>query len=449
MTGFIADTDFAPDFVPSAGSETLSTRQFRDMFAQSPHWDAETWTRYQRLQLGQLLRHAKANVPFYQSRLDAVLRPDGSLDWDRWHEIPIVRREDLRDKRADMLSKVVPPTHGKVGSVSSSGSTGTPVQVTVPELFILVATFGWSRLLVSHGFNPADGFTEFKALLPTGKPMTTPVLTFPAKNSRGPRTWINRSLSNGEKLELLQAHGVGVLGDTPNHAEVLARENLRRDVPITLSAIIGIGMKISEEQEELFRKSFGARTLSPYSSKEGSLMASQCAVNRDTFHISSELVLLEVVDDFGRPVADGVQGRCIITPFFNSAAPLIRYDQGDLVIRGTLCGCGAGFPVLTKISGRADAIFRFPGKHVALARFDDNLVQTALRADAYQFAQVAPERIIVRYVSNQDAGPDDKQRVCEHLLKLLNVNVEIAFERVAIIPFNAGGKQQRITREFQ
>jgi phenylacetate-CoA ligase len=312
-----------------------------------------------------------------------------------------------------------------------------------------MATFGWSRFLVSHDLNPADGFTEFKALLPSGVPMDKPFLTFPAKKNRVPRTWINRSLSSGEKLDLLQEHGIGVLGDTPNHAEVLAHENLRRKAQVKLSAIIGIGMKISEEQEELFRKSFGAKTLSPYSSKEGSLMAFQCTVNRSNFHISAELLRLEVVDDLGHPVADGIQGRCIITPFFNSALPLIRYDQGDLVIKGDTCGCGVSLPVLTRISGRADAIFRFPGKQVALARFSDTLVQGALSADAYQFAQVAPEKILVRYVSTHDAGRDAMQRVREHLLHMLNVEVDVAFDRVASIPFNAGGKQQRITREFQ
>jgi phenylacetate-coenzyme A ligase PaaK-like adenylate-forming protein len=98
--------------------------------------------------------------------------------------------------------------------------------------------------------------------------------------------------------------------------------------------------------------------------------------------------------------------------------------------------------------GRSDSIFRFPEKQVALTRFDDVMIQRVLQADAYQFAQVAPMQIEVRYVSGVDAAAAECQQVSDHLRHLLQVDVLITFSRVDGIPFNAGEKQQRIVREF-
>ncbi len=55
-------------------------------------------------------------------------------------------------------------------------------------------------------------------------------------------------------------------------------------------------MATSPLQEDLFAESFGARAFSGYSSKEGSMMAFQCAAVRSHFHINAKLVLLEVLD---------------------------------------------------------------------------------------------------------------------------------------------------------
>ena len=79
---------------------TPSLRQrIYEMLMESQYWPPEQMLAYQRSQLAQLLRHAKATVPFYKTRLDPVFKKNGEIDWDRWHEIPIVTRADLRDRR--------------------------------------------------------------------------------------------------------------------------------------------------------------------------------------------------------------------------------------------------------------------------------------------------------------------------------------------------------------
>jgi len=102
-------------------------RQFYDMLMESQWWPADDLRDYQRSQLGQLLRHAKKNVPFYETRLDAVLKPNGDIDWDRWGEIPIVKRKDMIEYCDAMLAKELPPGHGQIATFETSGSTSLPI----------------------------------------------------------------------------------------------------------------------------------------------------------------------------------------------------------------------------------------------------------------------------------------------------------------------------------
>ena len=79
---------------------------------ESQFWEAGRLVQHQRSQLSQLLRFAYTKVPFYRERLKPVMRPDGDIDWGRWHEIPILTRQDLLDHRLAMLAPELPSGHG-------------------------------------------------------------------------------------------------------------------------------------------------------------------------------------------------------------------------------------------------------------------------------------------------------------------------------------------------
>ena len=80
---------------------TPSLRQrIYEMLMESQFWPPAKMLEFQRSQLAQLLRHAKATVPFYKTRLDPLFEKNDDINWDRWHEIPIVTRADLRDQPA-------------------------------------------------------------------------------------------------------------------------------------------------------------------------------------------------------------------------------------------------------------------------------------------------------------------------------------------------------------
>lgn len=104
-----------------------SQKRIYDLLMESQYWRPEQMLAFQRNQLAQLLRHARQNVPFYKTCLNPVFTKDGDVDWNRWHELPIVKRRHLVDQGESMLATELPPGHGTVREVFSSGSSGTPV----------------------------------------------------------------------------------------------------------------------------------------------------------------------------------------------------------------------------------------------------------------------------------------------------------------------------------
>jgi phenylacetate-CoA ligase len=64
-------------------------------------------------------------------------------------------------------------------------------------------------------------------------------------------------------------------------------------------------------------------------------------------HVQADHLLVEVVDEHGRPLPDGESGRILVTDLHNEAAPYLRHELGDI---GRLlpdrCPCGRALPLL-------------------------------------------------------------------------------------------------------
>ena len=437
-------------------SDTPSLRQrIYKMMMESQYWPPRQMLEFQRSQLAQLLKHAKENVPFYRARLDCVFKRNGEIDWDRWHEIPIVTREDLRDRRKEMQATVLPPGHGPTKDFSTSGSTGVPITITVPGIMTEANRAAWKRFYVLQGIDANKRLASFDFYRSDGTPINGECVfnvggsvtqTEIDPDGRGGVT-ISRHLLPSQKLDVLQRVNAAYLVDKSTTIEILAHENLKRAHPLQLEAVIAISMGLTGDQRALNLKSFNARSISAYGSKEGSLMAFQCGA-QTRFHVSSEMVLLEVLDEENQPCAIGQPGRAVITPFFQTAQPLVRYNQGDIVTRGELCSCKSLLPVIARIDGRQDAIFRFPDRDASATSFDAGKAHFLNKATAYQLAQVGPLSVEVRYMCHEDFAAHETAKIADQLKTVLHPDIQVSFKRVADIPFNAGGKQQRVVREF-
>lgn len=124
---------------PLVGARYLSTAQWlRDFYA----WFPDRRRDWQRGQLGSVLRHAAAHVPFYRG----MIGPDPDARSIPLHELPIVDKDQLRDDTQRFLSDgwermpyLAKATGGTTGDPWCTCSTSMPGRTCMERRFTFVS----------------------------------------------------------------------------------------------------------------------------------------------------------------------------------------------------------------------------------------------------------------------------------------------------------------------
>jgi phenylacetate-CoA ligase len=415
--------------------------QYFDMLMQSQHWPEQMMAEYQRGQLEQLLRHARATVPFYEDRLKPVVKRDGSVDLDRWTEIPILKRSELSRFGNALMSREPVAGHGPWGEISTSGSTGDPVALRITRLMDLVTRvcrwradgwegLDWSKTLLARlpdDPRRPDGFS----LGPWGP-------SWDERARSGRTVHVNRSTSMEVLLRRMDELRPAYFANGPKIMQVLAELAERKGIKFEIEAILAFGEAVGSADREAAMQGFGARIIELYSSKEAGAIAHQCP-DRVGLHVDAEGVLVEILNDDDGPAEIGQMGRVIVTPFSSTAQPLIRYDQGDLAVRGRPCRCGRTLPVLDTITGRTTAIFRHPdGRRSARMLHSD--LRMLIGAGQWQVAQVGANAYEVRYVPRDWGRSYDEPAFIDGFRKTYFEDATRRLVPIAEIPLTPAGK---------
>jgi phenylacetate-CoA ligase len=402
-----------------------------DQLTESQYWPRGRLIEEQRAQLELLLRHARRYVPFYENRLDRIFDRFGDIDWDRWHEVPIISRREAVKNNETMATTVLPGHQGQTQSSFTSGSTGAPLRVVQSERSAMVMAAALYRSQRWHGLDWSRdlvvwfGEDATKGRLPDGE-LRGPWGPRWDQHATGQNIGVNRMQSAPDVLHFMDRKRPGYFSARPMAAHAAALEAMRLGLDISLDAVLTFSTGVNDTERKDVRAAFGAPMLSPYSAKEGMFMAFQCPTGTH-YHINEESVLVEIVDKEGQPVSPGEQGRVVVTPLYNWAMPLIRYEQGDLAVKGGTCSCGRTLGVIESISGRISHMFHLPdGRHVAMSLSEE--VKTAFGAKIWQIAQVEPMAIEVRYVL-ADNPEGDREMVAELIRAKTHPEMQIRFSR--------------------
>jgi phenylacetate-CoA ligase len=424
---------------------SAAPQEIFNMLMESQYWPPEQMLAFQRHQLSQLLHHARANVPFYKNRLEPVFTKNGDIDWDRWHEIPILKRHHLIDQRESMLATKLPKGHGAVWEEFSSGSSGTPITTRHNILEGWVSAAVLYRAQTWHGMDwSATSVTWFgnddqKAAWPDGaeKPSWAPEWLEPAQ--RGKAYAINRATPEEKVIEFTLRKNAKYLSSRPKNVQSLALAAERLKISLKLDLVTTFSTGVTDDEREDIRRAFGANPMSLYSSGEGCKIAISCSAGTH-FHINSELDYLEILDDDGRPCEIGQPGRVVITPVYNTAQPLIRYEQGDIAIRGAACSCGRQLAVLQEISGRTTHLFRFPDGHKMAPSLPDQRFNAGFGSKTWQLVQTAALEVELRYVRTDPNLTLDKNFAVEMIRQRVHPSLEVKFVELAETPLTEAGK---------
>jgi len=191
---------------------------------------------------------------------------------------------------------------------------------------------------------------------------------------------------------------------------------------------------------------FGCETYDFYGSQEQHSIGFECR-QRSGYHVVAENVVVEIVDNEGKIVQAGEEGRILITNLNNYAMPFVRYDIGDVGAGSErTCPCGRGLPLLSGLKGRTtDTIFTrsrgtIPSISLPWSFF------AGWGVEQFQIVQDAYDKVVVKLVLKKDTQEKDmgdlRREIVTQYKHILGEDMDVAVEYVEQIPLNSAGKRR-------
>lgn len=392
--------------------------------------------------LRRLIAHAHEHCPHYRQTWDRLgLRPrqlDAAADFGRW---PIIDRDTIREHRIGMRA-----THPSLPLISKStgGSSGVPLQFDLDHDSHDRRAAAWHR-----GYGWAGAEPGAKQLSLWGVPLGDRPVRARVKDYLHNALYRRRVISCFDTAGGLAARFAAeveayrpdvIVAYTNPLYEVARRLNeAGSEVRFHAGAIVVGAEKLHSFQRDQIERAFHAPVFETYGSREFMLIGAECDRHAG-LHLSTENLLVEVLDDDGLPAREGTEGNVVITDLYNYGMPFVRYANGDRAVAGFgTCDCGRGLPLLKKVVGRRlDMLLASDGRIIP-GEFFPHLVKDfpAIR----RFQVVQEEAGLVRFAMEAKGLSEPDRLTLERLVRgALGPGVRVDFEAVKQIPLTASGK---------
>lgn len=401
----------------------------------------------QNTKLQTLIHYSFNNIKYYKEIFEQTgIRPEQIRTTEDLRKIPILTKEELRNRFWDFLPRQLPPCRVS----RTSGSTGIPVCLLSDRTSRIFNSVAVIRYRMSLGIQII------------GRPILTPLKTIDGPCYKKPHWtllqgihktyYINPYIDSSENTEyvgklLTKLKKPAIMGITTAIKALAYKVRDGIFPPFLPCAILTTGEVLTPEVRNLLESTFHTTVTDIYACNEAGDIAWQC---RETlgYHINAENVIVEIVRN-NRSVAEEETGEVVITNLNRFAMPIIRYKNGDLArLTHQPCPCGCKLPMIAEIIGRAGEDISLPcGKTIPWNQLKSSMNHPHIRQ--FQLIQDDKGNLKIRYVPEE--GVDTKP-VEELLLyryrNLLGSSIEIAIEKTAKIAPAPSGKSKLVISHY-
>lgn len=408
-------------------------RLLRDL-EQKQHQPADVLTSWREAMLGELLRHAVRQVPFYRDLGLAQLVAEASPA-DALSAFPVIDKQVVRQHgRRFVADNAKRPLF----KGSTSGTTGSPL-VLYQDLQAINRenAFIW-RQLEWAGLKRGErrAWLRGDLIVPVGVDNGPLWRMNHAENMLMFSSYHLSDRFAPVYLKALVSFDPILIQAYPSSIGFLAKwleANDRYYAGQSLKGIVTSSESLDEGQKALIEARFGCRVFDWYGQFERVAAIGTCEHGQR--HIVSDYSWVELM-----PAGDDIY-EIVGTGFNNFAMPLIRYRTGDFVrleVTDKVCECGRYFPRVASVLGRDEDVIKLAdGRRVG--RLDhifkdlDGIIEAQIRQDQ-------TDRIDILVVPTAGYGPAVESRLLANARARLGNSVQICLHIVAAIPRSANGK---------
>jgi phenylacetate-CoA ligase len=199
---------------------------------------------------------------------------------------------------------------------------------------------------------------------------------------------------------------------------------------------------------KILEEGFGVKVVNEYGAAELDLIALEDT--EEDWIVNEETLFIEIVDDSGKPVEPGIEGRVIVTALYNQAMPFIRYELGDRAILSNKVKNGRR--ILEKVSGRINDVIKLPSGKVSpgltFYYISKKLLEDGGKIKEFIIRQKELDRFLIEYTSDQEISQGEIENCRKAMDIYLESNLKLEFQKVTQIERGKTGKLKHFFSEL-
>ncbi len=333
---------------------------------------------YRSKSLKKMIRYA-SEVPLYKDKFEnANLNPSEIKDINDVKKLPIVTKQDLRNYK---VPGTLHPNFNKdkAYKVDTSGSTGEPVSIYKDMSMIAAELTTMLRMFKSYNLDVRNSKTSNIGDFSLPDSYDEECLQKGAYEKLGflspVRKGSMQSLFAGEDvskiMKKLEAYEPDLIVGYPGTLiglMVLKAEGKGEN--LNPKYVVSSGGVLDKYTKKRIEDLFDTRVLDLYAATESGTVGFECL--NGNYHIQSDYVNIEAIDEKENRVPAGEHGHIVITRLYGKGTPILRYTgMNDYVtLLDEKCDCGMHTPLIKKVEGRsADSIVLPNGRIFPAATF--------------------------------------------------------------------------------
>ncbi len=379
----------------------------------------------------------------YRRRLKkAGIRLPIEATLEAWRSLPILRKEDYRQKPEDWYTKVENPN--AIQWTCTSGSTAEPFNFPLSRISLTAEIVSNELNLRAVGWRPAWQMATIKVEPPPLKGMRK---FYRALMGNAPISFAALKLQPEHAPEIVEKFrkaGVKYLRGYSSSLNLLAQAMLQRDLYYEIPILSTFGEGMAPSWARALKKAFGGNTYRDYGASEAMHVGFECREHKG-YHLDCARFFVEILRD-GQLVKPGESGEIVLTHFRNSAIPMVRYGIGDAATLADpfdICPCGNRNPRLSEIVGRVSETVRCPsGKTIDVLYFVWLFEWAHEHMLWFKIIQVETDMFRILWVPRHDRAEEHLPELEKKIHEQTGESMRIQWKKVHDIPADPSGKRK-------
>ena len=320
---------------------------------------------YQSQALKSLLSYLYLHSPFYQRLLkehNVNIYNIKSLADLRF--LPTTSKSDMQEHNWDFLCV---PSEQVKEYTATSGTMGRPVTIALTANDLDRLSYNEEQSFLCADGKPED---TYQLMLTLDRQFMAGIAYYQGIRRLGAslvRTGPGLPAMQWDTIMRLQANSIVAVPSFMLKLIEYAQEHQvdLKDSPVKKAVCIGESLRNGDFElnalGETIHKEWPIKLYTTYASTEMQTAFTECSAGMGG-HQQPDLIILEVIDEQGRPLKQGEYGEVTITTLGVEGMPLLRYRTGDIcTFYETVCSCGRKSRRLSPVLGRKQQMIKYKG----------------------------------------------------------------------------------------